>query len=173
MKWLRRRYPRDERIEQIKNSIYREMYWLVNAIAGISIITKLILGMDIQSMLTELVIVTAASLYYLFRIVQKGIYSDEVEIHDHNSKLPMSVKQMLIGIGIGIVVALFFGIRSAVLYGDKKGEIETFLIVFLASFMIYVPFLLLYAVIAHASANKLSRIAAANNDEAAENGDQA
>jgi hypothetical protein len=66
-----------------------------------------------------------------------------VELHDKNKKvsLPMNVKQIVIALIAGLGIALFFGMRSSLLYGGGGNRLNYFLLVFSASFLIYIPFL--------------------------------
>lgn len=153
---------KDERITQIQNKIYRELYYLVLIIcAGSIAIKSYFYGLDSSRFATELVILFSQGAYYLYRLIKLGVYSDQVELHDQSNKTKMSTKNIIAGIGFGIIMALFFGIRSAILYADGGLQMMYyFLIVFAASFMIYVPFLLAFFGLTHYHANKQSKIAA-------------
>lgn len=149
MKWLKKRQKiADERIINMQNKIYKEIYMVVNALCLISVIIKYYLyGIDIKLVITELVILFASGLYYTVRAASLGIFSDEVELHDRNSKVPMSSKNVYIGLGLGVMIGLFFGVRSAIVYGNGLlNSLFYFVIVFFATLMIYLPlFLVLFA----------------------------
>lgn len=149
MKWLGKSQKiADERINNMQNKIYKEIYMVVNALCLISVAIKYYLyGIDIKLVITELVILFASGLYYTVRAASLGIFSDEVELHDRNSKVPMSSKNVYIGLGLGVMIGLFFGIRSAIVYGNGLvNSLFYFIIVFFATLMIYLPlFLVLFA----------------------------
>jgi len=63
-----------------------------------------------------------------------------MEAHDRRSKISMSKINILIGIGTGIAIAIFFGIRSSILYGSDTNRLEYFTMVFFASLIIYCLF---------------------------------
>lgn len=161
MKWFQwlssRGKQADERIVNIQNKIYKEIYMLVMLICLASVIGKFImLGMD-TSVITELAILLASSLYYLIRSASLGIYSDAVEVHDRTSKFKMSTKNIITGSVMGVGLALFFGLRSAVLYAD--GGLQSlwyFVLVAFVSLMIYVPLFLALTFGLHTVANKAS-----------------
>lgn len=159
MRWFKHEQT-DERIDQLKNKIYKEAHYLVLAICIVSLMVKMIVQgpNGISPIWTELVIVTVSSLYYVARSAKLGLYSDEIEVHDRGSKLPMTAKNALIGGLIGLGIALFFGVRSAVLYAD--GGLQSvwyFLIVSLASLIIYVPVYVGIMLILHAVAFRTSK----------------
>ncbi|WP_404456326.1 hypothetical protein LG329_09220 [Virgibacillus necropolis] len=164
----------DERITQIQNKIYREMYVLVSVICGLSIAVKsFLLGFEIEMMVIELVILFAQGAYYIFRSSSLGIFSAEAELHDRNQKTSLSKKNIIGGLVAGFAIALFFGIRSAILFADTVGtSITYFIMVFLVSLVIYIPFFVIFLGGSYAIANKRSQKAIENelgNDE--ENGD--
>jgi len=110
---------------------------------------------------TEVLIVLISSLHYGSRSIFLGLYSDEVEVHDQRSKLSMSAKNVIWGLGIGLALALIFGIRSAVIYGiGGLQSVWTFFIVFLVCLMIYIPLLVVGLLSTHYFANQASKKAA-------------
>ncbi|WP_102272671.1 DUF6773 family protein [Cytobacillus massiliigabonensis] len=149
MKWLwKRQKIADERMINMQNEIYKEIYTIVMVLCLISVAIKYYMyGIDIKLVTTELIILFVSGIYYIVRAASKGIFSDEVELHDRNSKVPMSSKNVYIGLGLGVIIGLFFGIRSALLYGNGfLNSLFYFVIVFFASLMIYLPlFLVLFA----------------------------
>lgn len=151
----------DERVYNTQNKIYREIYILTLIIVIVSIGVKFYrFGVSMESVATEMVILICASLYYGFRSAQLGVFSDEVELHDANSKFSYSTKQLIVGIGLGLIIALFMGVNSAYQYADSSAQaIEYFFIVFIVSLMIYVPFYLLLLFGAYKSAlNKSQKV---------------
>lgn len=163
MKWWHvKKKTVDERIVNTRNKLYKETYILVNILFGVSVIVKsLYYEQNIRMMIPEIIIFVIASLYYGTRSILLGLYSDEVEIHDQRSKLPMSTKNVIWGLGIGLALALIFGIRSAVIYGNGGLQsVWTFFIVFIASIMIYIPFLSVAMLATHYFANQASKKAA-------------
>lgn len=149
----------DERVYNMQNKIYREIYLLTMMIVLVSIGVKFYrFGVSMESVTSEIVILIGVSLYYGFRSSQLGVFSDEVELHDANSKFSYSTKQLIIGIGMGLVIALFMGINSAYQYADSSSQaIEYFFLVFFVSLIIYVPFYLLLLFAAYKSALKKSQ----------------
>lgn len=168
MKWFpwisSKRKQMDERIVNTQNKIYKEIYTLVMLICLLSVIVKfLALGTD-TSVITEVVIMLASSLYYLIRSVSLGVYSDAVEVHDRSSKFKMSTKNIVAGSTLGLGLALFFGLRSASLYADGTTQsLWYFILVFTVSLMIYAPVFLLLTFGLHMAANKASTYV--NKDE--------
>ena len=151
----------DERVYNTQNKIYREVYMLTMIIIIVSIgVNFYRYGVSMESIVTEIVILISASLYYGFRSSQLGVFSDEVELHDANSKFSYSTKQLIIGIGLGLVIALFMGINSAYQYADSSSQaIEYFFVVFIVSLIIYVPLYLLLLFAAYKSAlNKSQKV---------------
>ncbi len=151
---------KDERVEALYSKIYREVYALVVIIAAISILVKyLYYGLNLEYVLFEIILLIVVSVYFLVRSVWMGLYSDMVELHDKNKKvsLPMNVKQVVIALIAGLGIALFFGIRSSMLYGGGGNRLNYFLLVFSASFLIYIPFLVLVTFLINYFANKKSK----------------
>ncbi|WP_410771657.1 DUF6773 family protein [Fontibacillus sp. BL9] len=166
MKWFGKKRVDDERILHLKNKIFREAFILIMVICNLSLLLKwLVFRSDLESVITELVIVTAGSLYYTIRTVTLGIYYEEVEAHDNRSKMTYSRKNMLSGLATGLAISLFFGIRSAILYGDGlfSTQVWYFFIVFMVSLMIYLPFFIGILAASHSLANKASKKASDND----------
>ncbi|MNZ95751.1 hypothetical protein D3C78_1149180 [compost metagenome] len=112
-------------------------------------------------MRTELILLLVTSIYYTVRSVLLGLYSDEVEVHDRTSKLPMSTKNVIGGIGLGVALALFFGIRNSLLYADSSQQaLWYFILIFFVTIMLYIPVFVLFAVTTHSIANRVSKRAA-------------
>lgn len=149
----------DERIENVKNRLYKEGYVLIVLICVASVIVKdIYFGLAIKHVITEMFILFISSLYIGIRTISLGLYSDQVEVHDRRSKMSMNVKNLFIGLGLGFALALFIGIRSAVLYGDTTSQsIWYFIIVFCATLMIYVPLFIVIFFVGHNAANKASQ----------------
>lgn len=161
-----KRMNMDERIINSSNKIYKEVYILVIIIVLISIIIKLsINGLDYKSVISEFLILIIPSFYYVIRIIQLGIYSDSVEIHDRKSKISMNIKTILIGLGTGIIMALYFGIRSSIVYGDESNRVWYFFLVFITSFMIYCPLLAGGIALTNYIANNFSKKVNSTKDE--------
>jgi len=135
---------KDERIEGLYNKIFREAYTIAIVLAIFSIAAKYYYyGLNTEYVLFEFSLIIITSVYFLIKSVYLGIYSDAIELHDKDKtiSLPMSVKQILLGIAAGFGISFFFGVRSALLYGSGGKQIEYFFLVFAASFMIYLPLL--------------------------------
>ncbi|WP_205628854.1 DUF6773 family protein, partial [Acinetobacter baumannii] len=89
----------DERIVQLQNVIYREMYGIVATLCILSIAVKFYMyGIDAKQVAIELIILFAQGFYYAGRAMSLGIISDEIEIHDRASSVPMSKKNVMIGL---------------------------------------------------------------------------
>jgi magnesium-transporting ATPase (P-type) len=157
MGFLKKKEVADERIEIVKNKIYKETFWASIAISIISIIVKFYLyGINTGSVITEFSIIIVLLFYRSARSVSLGIYSDEIELHDRKSKLPMNIKNIISGLGSGFAIAMFFGIRSAVVYGSDGNRMWYFVLVFLASLAIYCPFFIATIMAMHRIAKGVS-----------------
>jgi hypothetical protein len=140
---------KDERITHIQNKIYAEIYILVIVICGVSMGVKhYVYGLYIEDMATELIILIASGVYYVYRSASLGIFSAEMEMHDRKSKRSKQKKNLIASIALGIGIALYFGINSAVRYADGLGQsIYYFLLTAAVSLMIYLPFFIMFLVV--------------------------
>lgn len=156
----------DERIENVKKGIFKEAFIAAMAISILSMIIKFSLyGIKVELVAAELAILIIPGLYFVIRSVIMGIYSDEIEIHDRISKMSANSKNVIIALIFGFALAAFFGIRSAVLYGNDFNRLWYFFLVFTASLIIYCPFLVVYIVITHNIAKKVSsKVSQKNHD---------
>lgn len=154
-----RRTKSDERITNSLNKVYKEAYYVVMLICFISIAVKFYLyGYDIKFIVSEFLIIIIPGLFFQVRTVWLGLYSDEVEIHDRTSKIPMSAKSIVIGLGFGVGMALFFGIRSSILYASNNSQqVWYFITVFFVSLIIYCPFFIAVTSIPNLVASKVSK----------------
>lgn len=148
----------DERVVNIQNKIYREIYVLISAICMLSAAIKFYLyGVGKGIAYTEIIILVASTIYYFTRSASLGIFSDEVEIHDRNHKTPMSSKNVYLALALGVCASLFFGVRSALVYGEGfLNSLYYFGIVFVAAFAIYLPIFIIIFVIPFILAKKAS-----------------
>ncbi len=135
----------DERIVNTQNKIYREISNIITTICAISLIIKAIIGLrGFEYIGIEMTILMFSGVYYIVRSTQMGIYSEEVEIKNANSKVNVDSRNFLIGIVLGVVIGLIFGFNSAIQYADGLVQkLYFFVITFFASFIFYIPFLLL------------------------------
>jgi uncharacterized membrane protein len=134
---------KDERLTNLQNKIYREMYILVVVICGLSVLYKqfLVEG-GTQHLWTEIIIFSVSSLYYLIRSTMLGIFSDEVEMHDRSSKISFSKRNFLISLFLGVGFSLFLAIRNSLKYADSTQEaLSFFFVILFACLMIYIPVL--------------------------------
>ncbi len=148
----------DERVINEQNKIYREIYLLIYIVCLVSVVYKFfVYGFEMEHGATEMAIFVVAGIYYGVRASQKGLFSAEVEIHDNKSKWSYQTKTITIGVVVGLLLALFFGINSAYSYADSQLEaIKYFFITFVASIMFYIPFLVLVLAVSYSSAKKQS-----------------
>ncbi|KOP64675.1 hypothetical protein AMS62_04955 [Bacillus sp. FJAT-18019] len=156
----------DERIVNLKNKLYKEVYVLIMIICGISIIIKSFMQPEAESVWLEMLIIVGGGLYFGIRSVGLGIYSDEVEVHDQRSKISVSKRNVLSSLAIVFVLALYLGIRSAILYGNNNSatEIKHFIIVFFATLIINVPLFVIVTSVIHYGANKMSKKMSKDDD---------
>ncbi|QED46244.1 DUF6773 family protein [Cytobacillus dafuensis] len=166
MSWFRKRKKVvDERIRNTQNKIYREIYMLIMVICLLSIAAKMyILGLEAKQIMTELIILFVSGIYYTVRAASLGIFSDEVEIHDRNSKVPLSSKNVYFVLSFGLIISIFFGVRSAMIYGEGYlNSIFIFVLVLFSSLMINVPFFLV-VIVGSFSAAKSASLKASEKD---------
>ena len=145
----RRIKVKDERIENVRNQIYKEMYYVVLAICFVSMVVTIYkYGYDVNEFILELLILFLGGVYYLARSIYLGVFWDEVEMHDRTSKTPMSTKTIYRGIGFALIIAILMGINSAFNYADTSTQgLLYFGLVLFVSVVIYLPiFLLLFGV---------------------------
>jgi uncharacterized membrane protein len=149
----------DERIENTKNKIYKESYILIMGICFISIGAKYYVygTTEIKHVITELSAIFLSSLYYTIKAVWLGIYLDEIEVKDRTSKTSVRKKNLILGLVSGVVIALFFGIRSSILYGNSSNRLWYFISVFVVSIIIYCPFFIVFIALTDNVARKASK----------------
>ncbi|MGJ7911710.1 DUF6773 family protein [Neobacillus sp. LXY-1] len=155
---LFKRTATDERIENIRNKIFKEMYYLIMVICLVSIGIKVANhGFELKLMILELVILFLGGVYFLIRSIFLGVYWDEVEMHDRMNKTTMGTKTVWSSIGLALVIAIIFGVNSAVSYANGTTQgLWYFILVLFVSIMIYLPiFLLLFGGV-HLLAKKIS-----------------
>lgn len=146
MNFLKRPKKRtDERLENSRNKLYKEIYFIISAICLLSLVIKTyILETGIEGIVLELLILLVSGVYFLARSIFLGLYWDEVELHDRKSKTPMSSKAIYTSGGFALVIAILMGINSAVSYADSSAQgLWYFVLVLLVSIMIYFPILLI------------------------------
>ncbi|CAH0292391.1 MULTISPECIES: DUF6773 family protein [Bacillaceae] len=136
----------DERVENVRNKIYKEMYYVILAICLVSGLFKLYkYGAGSGELYLEFAILVVGGLYYLARSIFLGVFWDEVEMHDRTSKTPMSRKTILGTVALALIIAIFMGVNSAVSYADSSSQgVWYFVLVSFVSVMIYLPILLLF-----------------------------
>ena len=166
MKWLTQRAIVDERVEGMQNRIFREMYYLILVICSGSALLKLyVYGLVFNRMVTELVILVVPLAYYAVRALWLGIVGDELELQERSAKVPIALRNLLIGLAAGLFTAVFFGVRSAILYGSEGLRLYYFTLVFTASLMIYLPFFIVVLLVPYLLAKGLSRKRGSLGDE--------
>lgn len=139
----------DERIINMQNKIYKEIYIIITIICFVSIGIKfLTIGREFNLIITEFIILILSSFYYQYRSVKMGIFSEEVEISNANSKFKYSARTIAIGVISGVLIGIVFGIHSAFSYADNTMQaIYYFFLVFFTSLIIYIPVLLLLLIV--------------------------
>ncbi|HAM80560.1 DUF6773 family protein [Ornithinibacillus bavariensis] len=159
MEWFKKKKISDERIINIQNKIFKEIYYLILVICSVSILLKIYyFNFDINHILTELVILILGGLYYTFRTVQLGIFSDEVEIHDRTSKWTMTKKNIMFILALVIILAIITGLNSAINYREGTSQsIYYFILVFFVTILINVPVFMLVFVVGHEIARSRSK----------------
>ena len=158
MAFYKRKAFEDERISNMKNKIYAEIYIVVVVISFISTILKyFIFNLGPASIATELTILIASGMYYLYRSASLGIVSAEVEMHDSTNKWSRQKKNILSSIALGVGIALVFGINSAVQYAEGVNQsITYFLLTTFVSLLIYLPFFFIFLVVGNQTLKKKS-----------------
>lgn len=148
----------DERVYNMQNKIYREMYHVIMLICCISIVLKFInKGFSFNNVLLECVILFVGGVYYTLRSAQLGVFSDEVEMHDATSKINYRKKMIIYGIALGCFIALAMGTNSAVNYADTNAQaLVYFFSVALISLFIYAPFFSLALFLSYYTTKKKS-----------------
>ena len=148
----------DERVKNLQNKIYKEVYVLIMIVCSISILIKFFkMGVSLDNVLTEWLIIFISSVYYYVRTAYLGILTDEIEVHDSNSKVKLGTKNVLFGVVFGLVFAIILGLNSAFNYADSTQQaIEYFFVVFLVSLLIYVPFFAGFLGLSYMAAKKKS-----------------
>jgi len=135
----------DERIVNMQNKIYREIYMGIMALCMLSIGWKFYLnGSDPGNVITELVIMVGQGIYYIIRSTSMGLLSSEVEMHNKNSRLSFTKKNIILPAMVGLGLAAFFATNSAINYADTREEsIYYFVLVFFVTLLFYIPFFLI------------------------------
>ncbi|GIN13681.1 MULTISPECIES: DUF6773 family protein [Shouchella] len=129
----------DERIEQEKNKIYREIYYLVIGLCVLSVIVKFFMfEWGTAPIYTELLILVGIPIYYVVRSAKTGIFSEEIEVHDGESKWSFDGKMAGAAIIGGVAISIVMAINSVVQFAQGPGEAwYYFILVFITSMMIY------------------------------------
>ncbi|WP_273834288.1 DUF6773 family protein [Guptibacillus sedimenti] len=147
----------DERVTNLQNKIYREMYILIVVICALSIVYKqFFVDGGTRELWTEVIILVASSVFYVGRSAMLGIFSDEVELRE-SSKLGFNTRNFVISLIVGVAISLFFAIRNSQKYANSSEEAFTFFFVILfGSLMIYIPVLFAIMVVPYAIAKRKS-----------------
>ncbi|MFC0522689.1 DUF6773 family protein [Pontibacillus salicampi] len=155
--WFRNK-QQDERIVNLQNKIYREIYVIIIAICLLSSGYKLLVSNNPnEHATTEIIILAASSVYYLVRSAMLGILSDEVELHDRTNKLNMNTKTVIFSVFIGVFLALVFATTNSILFSDTRSElVYYFLIVFFGTLAFYLPVMFLIIVLPYGLAKRKS-----------------
>ncbi|MCP1144434.1 DUF6773 family protein [Lysinibacillus endophyticus] len=159
---FKRQMIQDERITNLQNKIYREIYIIVLMICSGSMVLKVISGKGgFENLGTEMIIFFVGALYYLVRSANLGIFSEEImyakgkEVKNPDSRI--AIKGIGIGAVIGIVLGLVFGINSALNYAEGMGQsIYYFFLTFATTVMMYTPFLFIVLFVPYILAKKKS-----------------
>ena len=105
LNWFKKSTAEDERIVNLKNKLYKEVYTLIMIICDIrhhQIFCAPANGVRLAGNADH----TGRKL--IFRDTPAlGIYSDEVEVHDQRSKISFSMRTAIWGLVIGFALALF------------------------------------------------------------------
>ena len=100
----------DERIENVRNQIYKEIYMIISVLCLGSFFLKVLLfDVGAKGVVLELLIIIVSGVYYLARSIFLGVYWDEVELHDRSSKVPMSNKTIFTSVGLSLLIASSWG----------------------------------------------------------------
>ncbi|WP_217586280.1 DUF6773 family protein [Lentibacillus saliphilus] len=155
---FKKRAVQDERVVNMKNKIYAELYILILVICAASVVIKrFVYEPGFEHISTELTILIAGGLYYTYRSAKLGVFSAEVELHDRQSKWSMQKKNLVMSIGLGVVIALAFGINSAVQYAEGFAQsVYYFLLTAFGSLMIYLPVFIMLLVVGSELAKRKS-----------------
>lgn len=142
MRWFQSK-PKDERVEQAKNQIYRELFVVVTGLCFLSILVKQYMEVEAYAdVAPEPMILIVMAVYYMVRGWQLDIFSAEREMHDRRSRIPMTAKNFIYAGAGGVAISLYFGTRSAIVYGEGTAQsIYYFFLVAAGSLMIYIPLL--------------------------------
>lgn len=135
----------DERIINMQNKIYREIYIIITIVCFASIGIKLFaIGREFNLIITEFIILILSGIYYQYRSVKTGMFSEEVEISNANSKFKYNTLTIITSVLLGVLLGFVFGLNSALNYADSTAQaIYYFILVFFTSLMIYIPIMLL------------------------------
>ncbi|RCW74938.1 DUF6773 family protein [Saliterribacillus persicus] len=158
MRFWKKKNVEDERFEAEQNKIYKEVYFITSMLIFLSLIWKTFTtGLDLSNIYVELILLFVPGIYYSIRYIYLGLFSDVVEMHNRNSKYSYLSKNLFYGILSGIILALIFGVNSAVNYADSTGEAYYFFfLVFFVSLLMYVPFFAVFSLVTYQSAKKKS-----------------
>ncbi|KOS60154.1 hypothetical protein FJQ98_10765 [Lysinibacillus agricola] len=148
----------DERVKNLQNKIYKEMYYVIIFACLISILIKyMTMGVPLQNVTTEWLILLISSVYYFIRAAYLGVFTDEVEIHDSTSKVKLSTKYIIFGVAVGMVIAIIFGVNSAFNYAESTQQaIYFFFLVFFVSLFMYALFFAGFLILIYVLAKKKS-----------------
>lgn len=164
--WKRRQVPTDERLEGAKRRIYKEAYFLVMAICTVSLIYKSwVHGFGTQATLLESLVLVGSSLYCLVRSITLGVIADEVEMTDRMSKWSTNQRALVTSLVAGFILAVLFGLRSAVVYGDSTNRLSHFGLVFITTLLFNVPLLAIASVVGTKVAQKISEMTSRRNTD--------
>ncbi len=153
----------DERVEGLQNRLYREAYYLMILMAAVSIGIKFFRS-GIQSIFFELAIIVLPSVYIVLRGLWIGIYADELEMQERKARKPLAGNRLMTGLGLGLLISIGFGIRSALVYGAAGTYLYFLTIVFAAAMMIYIPVFLVLIMTPYLMAKRMQRSLLENDD---------
>ncbi len=145
----------DERIQSVQNKIYKEVFYLVLIMCLVSIVAKtLYYGFDATKLITEAVIILGSIGYFGIKTILLGTY---YEVNEDKINRSSPKKNALFGGLVGVLIAIFFGVRSSILYANQGEKLYYFMLVFVAALMIYIPVLIIATVLPDYMANKVSK----------------